>query len=83
MRHAQRWFWALTAIALCAGGALYDGLRAAPGPGTGLRVLVSGLVLAASAVQAARILAALTSPPRPAPVAFRLGRPERKRRRRK
>ncbi|MDX3241571.1 hypothetical protein [Streptomyces sp. ME18-1-4] len=60
-RRAQRWFWTLATLAVCAAGALYEGLRAAPGPGTGLRVLVSGLVLAASVVQAARILAALAS----------------------
>ena len=65
LRRAQRWFWALAIMAVCAAGALYEGLRAAPGPGAGLRVLVSGLVLAASAVQAARILAALVGPSRP------------------
>ncbi|MFH7340111.1 hypothetical protein [Streptomyces sp. KHY 26] len=72
VRRVQRWFWALTVIAVCAGGALDEGLRAAPGPGTGLRVLVSGLVLAASAIQAARILTVLTH-----------RRPEGRRRRRK
>jgi hypothetical protein len=77
-RRAERWFWGLTTVAVCAAGALYDGLRAAPGPGTGLRVLISGLMLAASAVQAARILAVLIGQPRPSTVASRLGRHLRK-----
>ncbi|UXY32301.1 hypothetical protein [Streptomyces sp. HUAS TT20] len=64
-RRARRWFWALTATAVCASGVLYEGLRASPGPGAALRVLISGLVLAASAVQAARIFAALVGRPRP------------------
>ncbi|MGW5666139.1 hypothetical protein ACWEWG_40060 [Streptomyces sp. NPDC003758] len=70
LRRPKRWFWALTAIAVCAAGALYDGLRAAPRPGTGLRVLISSLVLAASAVQAARIVAVLTGRPRPSTAVF-------------
>ncbi|GGN84908.1 hypothetical protein GCM10011579_075400 [Streptomyces albiflavescens] len=64
VRRAQRWFWSLTVVAVLAMGALYQGLRSAPGPGTGVLVLVSALVLAASAVQAARILTVLTGPPR-------------------
>ncbi|WP_367318661.1 hypothetical protein [Streptomyces sp. HUAS ZL42] len=64
-RRAQRWFWALSTTAVCATGALYEGLRAAPGPGTGLLVLISALVLAACTVQAARILALLAGRPRP------------------
>ncbi|MFF6833300.1 hypothetical protein ACFY84_15700 [Streptomyces sp. NPDC012438] len=43
---------------------LYQGLRSAPGPGTGLLVLASALVLAASTIQAARILTVLADPPR-------------------
>ncbi len=63
-RRARRWFWALTATAVLALGVLYQELRSAPGPATGLLVLVGSLVLAASTVQAARILAVLTRPPR-------------------
>ncbi|MFD8302834.1 hypothetical protein ACFV29_10840 [Streptomyces sp. NPDC059690] len=64
VRRAQRWFWALTIVAVLAMGALYQGLRSTPGPGTGVLVLISGLVLAASSIQAARILTALAGPPR-------------------
>ena len=63
-RHARRWFWTLLTVAVLAMGALYQGLRATPGPGTGLLVAISALVLVASTVQAARILTALTGPPR-------------------
>ncbi|WP_327313170.1 hypothetical protein [Streptomyces sp. NBC_01235] len=65
LRRARRWFWALSSTAVCAAGALYEGLRAAPGPGTGLLVLTGAVVLAVSAVQAARILALLAGRPRP------------------
>ncbi|MEV0411178.1 hypothetical protein AB0I68_10325 [Streptomyces sp. NPDC050448] len=64
LRRARRWFWALTTTAVLAAGVLYQGLRSAPGPGTGPLVLASALLLAASAVQAARILAVLAGPPR-------------------
>ncbi|GAA3803245.1 hypothetical protein [Streptomyces chiangmaiensis] len=64
VRRAQRWFWALTVLAVLATGALYQGLRSAPGAGTGVLVLISGLVLVASVVQAARILTVLAGPPR-------------------
>ncbi|MCX5275375.1 hypothetical protein [Streptomyces virginiae] len=64
LRRVQRWFWALTTTAVLAAGVLYQGLRSAPGPGTGLLVLASALLLAASAVQAARILTVLAGPPR-------------------
>ncbi|EGX61115.1 MULTISPECIES: hypothetical protein [Streptomyces] len=63
-RRAPRWFWTLLALAVLAMGDLYQGLRAAPGPGTGLLVAGSALVLISSTVQAARILTALTGPPR-------------------
>ncbi|WP_062641002.1 hypothetical protein [Streptomyces maremycinicus] len=63
-RRARRWFWVLLALAVLAMGALYQGLRAAPGPGTGLLVAGSALAVVASTVQAARILTALTGPPR-------------------
>ncbi|WP_328690380.1 hypothetical protein OHA74_14540 [Streptomyces phaeochromogenes] len=63
-RRARRWFWTLLTLAVLAMGALYQGLRAAPGPGTGLLVAGSALALVASTVQAARILTALTGPPR-------------------
>ena len=48
LRRARRWFWALTTTAVLATGVLYQGLRSAPGPGTGLLVLARALVLAAS-----------------------------------
>ncbi|KAF5990639.1 hypothetical protein [Streptomyces sp. WAC00263] len=64
VRRARRWFWILTAVAVGAMGALYRGLQAAPSPGTGILVAVSSLMLAASGVQAARILAVLAGPPR-------------------
>lgn len=51
--------------AVCASAALYEGLCAAPGPGAGLLVLTSALVLVVSAVQAARILALPVGRPRP------------------
>lgn len=64
VQRARHWFWALTTIAVFAAGALDQGLHAAPGPGTVMLVLVSALVLVASAVQAARIWAVLAGPPR-------------------
>lgn len=67
VRRARRWFWMLTATAVLLMGALSHGLRSAPGPTTGMLVLVSSLVLAASVVQAARILTVLAGhwhPPR-------------------
>ncbi|ALV33175.1 hypothetical protein [Streptomyces sp. CdTB01] len=77
VRRAQRWFWALTVMAVLAMGGLYQGLRSAPGPGTGVLVLISGLVLAASSIQAARILTVLAGPPR-LPRQLRLRRPARR-----
>jgi hypothetical protein len=64
VRRARRWFWGLATAAVGAAGALYEALRAAPGPGTGMLVMVSALVLAASVIQAARILTVLAGPPR-------------------
>ncbi|MEU0684994.1 MULTISPECIES: hypothetical protein [Streptomyces] len=64
VRRAQRWFWTLTAVAVLATGVLYQSLRATASPVTGTVVAVSALVLAASAVQAARILTVLAGPPR-------------------
>ena len=63
-RRARRWFWTWLAISVLAMGTLYQGLRAAPGPGTAVLVAGSALALVASTVQAARILTALTGPPR-------------------
>lgn len=64
VRRARRWFWALTLIAVMAMGGLYRELHAPPGIGTGLLVLLSGTVLAAASIQAARILTRLAGPPR-------------------
>ncbi|WP_369221446.1 cytochrome b N-terminal domain-containing protein [Streptomyces sp. R39] len=54
----------LDVAAVLATGALHQGLRSASGPGTGVLVLVSGLVLAGSVIQAAHILTLLAGPPR-------------------
>ncbi|MGW0771141.1 hypothetical protein [Streptomyces sp. NPDC002676] len=64
VRRARRWFWTLTVVAVLAMGTLSHGLRAAAGPGTGLLVGASALVLAASSIQAARIWLLLAGPPR-------------------
>ena len=58
-RLARRWFWTLLLVAVVAMGALYTALGAGGGPLTGLAVLVSSVVLLASATQAGRILLAL------------------------
>ncbi|MEU9277719.1 cytochrome b N-terminal domain-containing protein [Streptomyces sp. NPDC048341] len=54
----------LDVAAVLATGVLHQGLRSASGPGTGVLVLVSGLVLAGSVIQAAHILTLLAGPPR-------------------
>ncbi|WP_234543972.1 hypothetical protein [Streptomyces shenzhenensis] len=54
----------LDVAAVLATGALHQGLRSASGPGTGVLVLVSGLALAGSVIQAAHILTLLAGPPR-------------------
>ncbi|MBO8190519.1 hypothetical protein ITI46_02150 [Streptomyces oryzae] len=64
LRRARRWFWTLTTTAVLAGGTLYQGLRSTAGPGAGVTVLLSSLTLAASTIQAARILNGLTGAPR-------------------
>lgn len=56
-RRARRWFWALLLVAVGAMGGLYGALRAAPGPGAGLAVVTTSVVLLLSAAQAARIIA--------------------------
>nr|WP_152332211.1 hypothetical protein [Micromonospora purpureochromogenes] len=65
VRRARSWFWGLTLTAVAAMGGLYRELHGTPGPVTGLLTLLTALVLAASATQAARILAKLAAPPRP------------------
>ncbi|MFI2372175.1 hypothetical protein [Streptomyces sp. NPDC018833] len=64
VRRARQWFWALTVIAVGASGVLYQGLHAPSGPSAAILVLAGGGVLAAAVVQAGRILAVLTGPPR-------------------
>lgn len=59
---ARRWFWSLVGVAVLAMGALYRSFTAEPGPAAGLVVLFSGLLLAASTAQAARIWLALAPP---------------------
>ena len=64
IRRARRWFWIMVVVAVLAMGALYAALNAPRGPGAGLAVLASGLVLASSLVQANRIRTAITGPGR-------------------
>ncbi|MFF7642927.1 hypothetical protein [Streptomyces canus] len=66
VERARRWSWALTATAVLAMGTLPHGLRSPPGPATGILVRVSTLVMAASAVQAARTRRAGRPAPTPA-----------------
>ena len=58
-RRAQRSFWVLTGLALLAMGTLSTALAAAPGPMTGLLVIVAGTALVAALGLAARVLLAL------------------------
>lgn len=58
-RRARRWFWALLLVAVGAMGGLYSALRAAPGPGAGLAVATTSVILLLSTAQAARILLAV------------------------
>ena len=64
-RRPRRWFWLLIAVAVIAMGTLYRALSAPPGPGTALTVLGSGVVLTLTLIQADRVRAALSPPPRP------------------
>ena len=59
---ARRWLWGLTAVAIIAVGVFSDAVAAHPGPLTGVRVAVSGTVLALSIALAARILIAFGPP---------------------
>lgn len=59
---AQRWFWGLTVTAVLALGALVQALGAPASPVTGSVTFLSGTVLLASSIQAARILARLAGP---------------------
>ena len=63
VRRARRWFWLLTLVAVVAMGVVSTALEAAPGPGTGLTVAVSGVVLVGSTIQAARVWCALSRRP--------------------
>lgn len=73
-RRARRWFWGLVLVAVLAMGALYAALGAQPGPGTGLAVGASTLLLLAAGAQATRIMltldrarkSAMTDPESPA-----------------
>lgn len=64
-RLARRWLWTLIVVAVLAMAGLYRSIQAQPGPGTGLVVAGSGLLLALSLAQAARIATRLTGPIRP------------------
>jgi len=63
-RRARRWFWTLTLFAILGMGGLYHELAAPPGPTTALLTLLAATMVLASTVQAARILARLSSAPR-------------------
>lgn len=56
MKRVRRTFWALVAVAVLATGALSRTLGGGNGPAAGLAVALSGLVLAAAAGLALRIL---------------------------
>lgn len=55
-QRARRSFWVLTMVAVVATGSISAALAARPGALTGLRVAISGLVLTAAVMLAARIL---------------------------
>lgn len=58
-RRARRAFWSLVLIAVLAAGSTSAALTADPGPGTGLRVAASGVILIAVVGLAARVLFAV------------------------
>lgn len=58
-RRARWSFWVLVGIAMLATGSLSAGLGSDPGPLTGMRVAVSGIVLIAALALAARVMVAL------------------------
>ena len=58
-RRARRAFWSLVIIAVLAAGSMSAALTADPGPGTGLRVAASGLLLISVVALAARLLFAI------------------------
>ncbi|QSR30596.1 hypothetical protein CFI00_08790 [Nocardioides sp. S5] len=55
-RRPLRSFWLLTVVAIAAAGSLGAALAAHPGALTGVRVALSGLVLAAAVTLAARVM---------------------------
>ncbi len=62
-RNATRWFWSLTVLAVALVGALSRELAAPPSPRTGLAVAVTGALAALAALQATRLMVALTRCP--------------------
>lgn len=58
LRRVHWVFWGLLGLAVLAAGSLSSALTSSPGPVTGLRVVVSGLVLVVVLVPLARIMAA-------------------------
>lgn len=58
-RRARRSFWTLLLVAVLASGSLSAALASDPGHLAGLRVAVSGVVLIASIILAARVMGAL------------------------
>jgi hypothetical protein len=62
MSRARRTFWVFVAIAAVAMGVLSDALAAHPGPGAGIAVALSAIVVVASVGLATRILVRLDRP---------------------
>jgi hypothetical protein len=59
LRRARWSFWGFVGIAMLAAGSLSAALGAGPGPLTGLRVAVSGMVLIGALALAGRVMVAL------------------------
>lgn len=64
-RRARRSFWTLLLVAVLASGSLSAALSSDPGHVVGLRVAVSGVVLIAAIILAARVMGALERARRP------------------
>lgn len=59
LRRARRSFWFLLVVSVVAAGSLSSAISAAPSPGTGLRLVTSGLILITSVLLAARVRLAI------------------------
>jgi hypothetical protein len=77
-RRARRSFWILVVVAALATGVLGRAIIAPPSPFAGLRVAISGLILAASLSLAVRVMLAIDrARPRTEHRTFPLGRRRR------